>query len=67
MKQSHLRLINFLKEYKGFQWYSNDRLTRKFIDKLVSRNLVVKKETKLDNGYIYREVKLLNNLQLKTN
>ena len=60
MKKSHLKLINFLKEYKGFQWYSNDRQTRKLVNKLVARNIVIKNKTRLDNGYIYREVKLIN-------
>jgi hypothetical protein len=60
MKKSHLKLLNFLKKYKGPQWYSNDRQTRKLVDKLVARNLVIKNKTRLDNGYIYREVKLIN-------
>jgi hypothetical protein len=38
----------------------NDRQTRKLVDKLVARNLVIKNETRLDNGYVYRQVKLIS-------
>jgi hypothetical protein len=57
MKKSHLKLINFLKKYKGFQWYANDRQTRKLVNKLVARNLIIKRKQILDNGYIFREMK----------
>ena len=61
MKQCDLKLINFLKKYKGFQWYSNDRMTKKVVDRLVNRNICIKRSQLLDNGYMYREVKLINN------
>ena len=57
MKKSHLKLINFLKENKGFQWYGNDKPTRKLVNKLVARNLIIKRKQVLDNGYIFREMK----------
>ena len=58
MKQSYIKLLKFLRKYKGFQWYGNDRATRKIVNKLVARNFCIKKKTILDNGYIYRQVKL---------
>ena len=57
MKQSDKNLLNFLKVNKGWQWYSNDRLTKRLVHRLVNRNFCIKKEQKLDNGYIFREVK----------
>ena len=57
MKKSHLKLINILKENKGFQWYGNDRQTKKLVNKLVARNLIIKRKQILDNGYIFREMK----------
>ena len=57
MKKSHLKLINFLKKYNSFQWYANDRQTRKLVNKLVARNLIIKRKQILDNGYIFREMK----------
>ena len=57
MKKSHLKLINFLKKYNGFHWYANDRQTRKLVNKLVARNLIIKRKQILDNGYIFREMK----------
>jgi hypothetical protein len=57
MKKSHLKLINFLKKYNDFQWYANDRQTRKLVNKLVARNLIIKRKQILDNGYIFREMK----------
>jgi len=57
MKKSHLKLINFLKKYNGFQWYANDRQTRKLVNKLVARNLIIKRKQILDNGYVFREMK----------
>jgi hypothetical protein len=38
--------------------YSNDRQTKKLVDKLVSRNFCLKQQQLLDNGYIFRQVKL---------
>ncbi len=59
MKKEHKKLIAFLKKYGGWQWYGNDRSTRKVIDKLVDRKFCIKKKQKLNNGYIYRQVKLV--------
>ena len=59
MKQSHIKLLKFLKKYKGFQWYGNDRATKKIVNKLVSRNFCIKKKTILTSGYIYRQVKII--------
>ena len=58
MKKSDIKLLKFLKEFKNWQWYANDRATRKIVNKLVARNFCIKKKTILDNGYIYRQVKL---------
>ena len=57
MKKLHLKLLNFLKDNKGFQWYGNDKQTRKLVNKLVARNLIIKRKQILDNGYIFREMK----------
>jgi hypothetical protein len=35
-----------------------DRQTKKLVDKLVARNFCVKQKQLLDNGYIFRQVKL---------
>ena len=59
MNEDHKKLIAFLKKYGGWQWYGNDRSTRKVIDKLVDRKFCIKRKQKLDNGYIYRQVKLV--------
>ena len=59
MNEDHKKLIAFLKKYGGWQWYGNDRSTRKVIDKLVDRKFCIKRKHKLDNGYIFREVKLV--------
>tara|TARA_R110002020_G_C16062402_1_gene755558 strand:+ start:654 stop:836 length:183 start_codon:yes stop_codon:yes gene_type:complete len=59
MKKEHKKLIVFLKKYNGWQWYGNDRLTRKSVNKLVDRKFCIKRKQKLDNGYIFREVKLV--------
>tara|TARA_R100000353_G_scaffold34716_1_gene27752 strand:+ start:403 stop:585 length:183 start_codon:yes stop_codon:yes gene_type:complete len=59
MNEDHKKLIAFLKKYGGWQWYGNDRSTRKVIDKLVDRKFCIKRKHKLDNGYIVREVKLV--------
>ena len=62
MKQCDLDLINFIKKYdNNWQWYSNDRMTKKIVDRLVNRNICIKKSQLLDNGYIYRQVKLIKN------
>ena len=58
MNNTHKRLLKFLKTYKNWQWYGNDRATKKIVNKLVARNFCIKKKTILTNGYIYREVKL---------
>ena len=62
MKQCDLDLINFIKKYdNNWQWYSNDRMTKKIVDRLVNRNICIKTNQLLDNGYMYRQVKLINN------
>ena len=62
MKQCDIDLINFIKKYNNnWQWYSNDRMTKKVVDRLVNRNICIKKTQLLDNGYMYRQVKLINN------
>ena len=53
-------LIKFLKKYGGWQWYGNDKATRKIVNKLVLKGVCKKRKQTLDNGYIYREVKLVN-------
>jgi hypothetical protein len=58
MKKSHKELLTFLANNKGWQWYSNDRQTKKLVDKLVARNFCLKQQQLLDNGYIFRQVKL---------
>mgnify|MGYP004463276353 CR=1 FL=1 len=52
-------LINFLKKYGGWQWYGNDKATRNIVNKLVLRGKCKKRKQILDNGYIYRQVKLI--------
>ena len=59
MKKEHKNLLTFLEKNKGWQWYGNDRGTKKLVSKLVARNFCMKKSTILDNGYMYREVKLI--------
>jgi hypothetical protein len=62
MKQCDIDLINFIKKYdNNWQWYSNDRMTKKVVDRLVNRNICIKKSQLLDNGYMYRQVKLIKN------
>jgi len=62
MKQCDLDLINFIKKYNNnWQWYSNDRMTKKIVDRLVNRNICIKTSQLLDNGYVYRQVKLIKN------
>jgi hypothetical protein len=58
MKKDHKRLLTFLEKNEGWQWYSNDRQTRKLVNKLVARNFCVKQQQLLDNGYIFRQVTL---------
>ena len=53
-------LIKFLKKYGGWQWYGNDKTTRKTVNKLVLKGVCKKRKQTLDNGYIYREVTLIN-------
>ena len=59
MKKTDKKLIEFLTNNKGYQWYSNDRSTKKIVNRLVNRNFCIKKQITLDNGYIYRSVKLI--------
>ena len=62
MKQCDIDLINFIKKYNNnWQWCSNDRMTQKVVDRLVNRNICIKKTQLLDNGYMYRQVKLIKN------
>ena len=62
MKQCDLDLIKFIKKYdNNWQWCSNDRMTKKVVDRLVNRNICIKKSQLLDNGYMYRQVKLIKN------
>ena len=59
MKKCDRDLIIFLKKNNNqWQWYSNDRATKKVISRLVNRNICQSRSELLDNGYIYREVKL---------
>ena len=57
MNEDHNKLLKFLDKFKGFQWYGNDRATKKVVNKLVDRNFCIKRKTILDNGYIFRQVK----------
>jgi|TARA_R100001530_G_scaffold125525_1_gene94072 hypothetical protein len=54
-------LIKFLKANKNWQWYGNDKATRNIVNKLVLKGVCKKQKQVLDNGYIYREVQLINN------
>ena len=58
MKKDHKKLLTFLANNKGWQWYGNDKQTKKLVNKLVARNFCVKQKQLLDNGYIFRQVKL---------
>ena len=58
MKKDHKKLLTFLVNNEGWQWYSNDKQTKKLVNKLVARNFCVKQKQLLDNGYIFRQVKL---------
>ena len=59
MKKCDTDLINFLKKYSGWQWYSNDRATRKVVNRLVRRNICIKNKFLMDSGSTHREVKLI--------
>lgn len=60
LKKSEQDLINFIIKYNNnWQWYSNDRLTKRLVSRLEKRNLVKTKLQILDNGYKYRTVKLM--------
>jgi hypothetical protein len=59
MKKCDTDLINFLKKYGGWQWYSNDRATRKVVNRLVRRNICIKNKFLMDSGSTHREVKLI--------
>jgi hypothetical protein len=62
MKQCDLDLIKFIKKYNNnWQWYSNDRMTKKVVDRLVNRNICIKRSQLLNTGVYHREVKLINN------
>jgi hypothetical protein len=58
MKKEYKKLLTFLANNKGWQWYGNDRQTKKIVNKLVARNFCVKQQQLLDNGYIFRQVTL---------
>jgi hypothetical protein len=58
MKKEYKKLLTFLANNKGWQWYGNDRQTKKIVNKLVARNFCVKQQQLLDNGYIFRQVAL---------
>ena len=59
MKKCDTDLINFLKKYSGWQWYSNDRATRKVVNRLVRRNICIKNKFLMNTGSTHREVKLI--------
>lgn len=59
MKKCDRDLIIFLKKNNNqWQWYSNDRATKKVVSRLVNRNICQSRSQLLDNGYTFREVKL---------
>ena len=60
-KETMNDLIKFLKANKNWQWYGNDKATRNIVNKLVLKGICKKQKQVLDNGYIYREVELINN------
>ena len=60
LKKPEQDLINFIIKYdNSWQWYSNDRLTKRLVSKLEKRNFVKTRLEILDNGYKYRTVKLM--------
>jgi len=60
MKQCDSDLISFLKKYNKitWHWFSNDRATKKIVNRLCNRNICEQNSQLLDNGYLYRSVKL---------
>lgn len=60
MKQPDKHLISFLKKYNNtWLWFSNDRTTRKVVNRLCNRNICKQKYELLDNGYIHRSIRLI--------
>ena len=60
LKKPEQDLINFIIKYNNnWQWYSNDRLTKRLVSRLEKRNFVKTRLEILDNGYKYRTVKLM--------
>jgi len=59
MKQCDINLVNFLKKYSGWQWYSNNRATRKVVNRLVKRNICIKNKIIMNTGIYHRQVKLI--------
>ena len=53
--------VRFKKYNNNWQWYSNDRMTKKVVDRLVNRNICIKRSQLLNTGVYHREVKLINN------
>ncbi len=64
MKKDYKKLLTFLANNKGWQWYGNDRQTKKIVNKLVARNFCVKQQQLLDNGYIFRQVTLTKGVKI---
>jgi len=64
MKKEYKKLLTFLANNKGWQWYGNDRQTKKIVNKLVARNFCVKQQQLLDNGYIFRQVTLTKGVKI---
>ena len=60
MKQCDKDLISFLKKYNSTKYhpFSNDRATRKVVNRLCNRNICKQKYEVLDNGFIWRSVAL---------
>ena len=60
MKQCDKDLISFLKKYNNttWHWVSNDRATKKLVNRLCNRNICKQKYELLDNGYIHRTIRL---------
>jgi len=64
MKKDYKKLLTFLANNKGWQWYGNDRQTKKIVNKLVARNFCIKQQQLLDNGYIFRQVTLTKGVKI---
>ncbi len=64
MKKEYKKLLTFLANNKGWQWYGNDRQTKKIVNKLVARNFCIKQQQLLDNGYIFRQVTLTKGVKI---